>query len=38
MLMTPIHSEINCQILYTFNAIAGNFAIGTASINLSIRT
>jgi hypothetical protein len=30
--------EVNCQVLYTFNAILGNFAIGTASINLSIRT
>jgi len=31
-------SEINCQALYTFNQLAGNAALGLASINLSIRT
>ncbi|KAF8068974.1 hypothetical protein FPV67DRAFT_1448810 [Lyophyllum atratum] len=31
-------TEINCQVLYTFNQIAGNAAVGLASINLSIRT
>ncbi|TFK38033.1 hypothetical protein BDQ12DRAFT_135210 [Crucibulum laeve] len=30
--------EINCQTLYTFNQIAGDAAVGLASINLSIRT
>lgn len=29
---------MNCQVLYTFNQIFGNMAIGLASINLSIRT
>jgi len=33
-----VEKEINCQALYTFNAVAGNVALGTASINLSIRT
>ncbi|KAK2461215.1 hypothetical protein APHAL10511_006742 [Amanita phalloides] len=33
-----VTSEINCQALYTFNQVAGNFAIGTASINLALRT
>jgi len=33
-----VTTEVNCQALYTFNAIAGNMAIGLASINLSIRT
>lgn len=33
-----VETEINCQALYTFNALAGNVAIGAASINLSIRT
>ncbi|GLB42278.1 hypothetical protein LshimejAT787_1102930 [Lyophyllum shimeji] len=31
-------TKINCQALYTFNQIAGNAAVGLASINLSIRT
>jgi len=31
-------TKINCQVLYTFNQIAGNAAVGLASINLSIRT
>ncbi|KAG2008644.1 hypothetical protein CC2G_014052 [Coprinopsis cinerea AmutBmut pab1-1] len=31
-------SEINCQALYTFNQIAGDAAVGLASINLAIRT
>ncbi|KAI0918771.1 hypothetical protein AcV7_010415 [Taiwanofungus camphoratus] len=31
-------SEINCQALYTFNQLAGDAAVGLASINLSIRT
>lgn len=31
-------TEIDCQTLYTFNQIAGNAAVGLASINLSIRT
>lgn len=30
--------EINCQAIYTFNQIAGDAAVGLASINLSIRT
>ncbi|KAF9500675.1 hypothetical protein BDN71DRAFT_1440121 [Pleurotus eryngii] len=29
---------INCQALYTFNQLAGDAAVGLASINLSIRT
>ncbi|KAG1730802.1 uncharacterized protein EDB91DRAFT_1239011 [Suillus paluster] len=33
---TPI--EINCQALYAFNQLAGNAAVGLASINLSLRT
>jgi len=32
------HSELNCQALYTFNQCMGNFAIGMASVNLSLRT
>jgi len=32
------YSEIDCQVLYTFNQLAGDSAIGLASINLSIRT
>ncbi|EDR02612.1 uncharacterized protein LACBIDRAFT_308272 [Laccaria bicolor S238N-H82] len=31
-------SKVDCQTLYTFNQIAGDAAIGLASINLSIRT
>ncbi|OCH85027.1 hypothetical protein OBBRIDRAFT_740612 [Obba rivulosa] len=31
-------SEINCQALYTFDHLAGDAAVGLASINLSIRT
>ncbi|RDB29963.1 hypothetical protein Hypma_014178 [Hypsizygus marmoreus] len=31
-------TEINCQALYLFNQLAGNAAVGLASINLSIRT
>ncbi|KAF8636897.1 hypothetical protein AX17_003149 [Amanita inopinata Kibby_2008] len=31
-------SEINCQALYTFNQLAGDAAVGLASVNLSIRT
>jgi len=31
-------TKINCQALYTFNQLAGNAAVGLASINLSIRT
>jgi len=30
--------RINCQALYTFNQLAGDAAVGLASINLSIRT
>ncbi|KIM47111.1 hypothetical protein M413DRAFT_269993 [Hebeloma cylindrosporum] len=30
--------ELNCQALYTFNQLAGDAAVGLASINLSIRT
>ncbi|KAF7316096.1 hypothetical protein MIND_00127700 [Mycena indigotica] len=30
--------EINCQSLYTFNQLAGDAAVGFASINLSLRT
>ncbi|EDQ98835.1 uncharacterized protein LACBIDRAFT_296082 [Laccaria bicolor S238N-H82] len=33
-----VTSEVQCQVLYTFNQIAGNAAMGLASINLSIRT
>jgi hypothetical protein len=33
-----VETEINCPALYTFNAVAGNIAVGAASINLSIRT
>jgi hypothetical protein len=32
------HTELNCQALYTFNQCMGNFAIGMASVNLSLRT
>lgn len=31
-------TEINCQALYTFNQLAGDAAVGFASINLSLRT
>ncbi|RDB18872.1 hypothetical protein Hypma_014488 [Hypsizygus marmoreus] len=31
-------TKINCQVLYLFNQLAGNAAVGLASINLSIRT
>ncbi|KAK7441028.1 hypothetical protein VKT23_016809 [Stygiomarasmius scandens] len=30
--------ELDCQALYTFNQLAGNAAVGLASINLSLRT
>jgi len=33
-----VTQEVDCQALYTFNQCMGNFAIGMASINLSIRT
>jgi len=33
-----VTTEVNCQALYTFNALFGNAAIGMASINLSLRT
>jgi hypothetical protein len=33
-----IQSEIRCDILFTFNQIAGDAAVGLASINLAIRT
>jgi len=32
------NTEINCQALYAFNQLAGDAAVGLASINLSIRT
>ncbi|KAK2461216.1 hypothetical protein APHAL10511_006743 [Amanita phalloides] len=32
------YTEIDCQALYTFNQLAGDAAVGLASINLSIRT
>ncbi|KAF8652372.1 hypothetical protein AX16_004400 [Volvariella volvacea WC 439] len=31
-------TEVNCQPLFTFNQIAGDAAVGLASINLSVRT
>ncbi|KAI0806186.1 hypothetical protein BC629DRAFT_1437664 [Irpex lacteus] len=31
-------TEINCQALYTFDQLAGDGAVGLASINLAIRT
>lgn len=31
-------TKVDCQSLYTFNALFGNAAIGFASINLSLRT
>jgi hypothetical protein len=31
-------SEIHCQALFTFNQLAGDAAVGLASINLAIRT
>lgn len=31
-------TEVNCQALYTFDQLAGDAAVGLASINLSIRT
>ncbi|KIJ62163.1 hypothetical protein HYDPIDRAFT_136711 [Hydnomerulius pinastri MD-312] len=31
-------SEVNCQALYAFNQLAGDAAVGLASINLSLRT
>ncbi|KAF8887540.1 hypothetical protein BD779DRAFT_1611503 [Infundibulicybe gibba] len=33
-----IGMEVNCQALFTFNQLAGDAAVGLASINLSIRT
>ncbi|TFY82730.1 hypothetical protein EWM64_g1281 [Hericium alpestre] len=32
-----VQVEVNCQALYTFNQCLGNFAIGLACVNLSIR-
>ncbi|KAF8735896.1 hypothetical protein AX14_001276 [Amanita brunnescens Koide BX004] len=32
------YTPIDCQVLYTFNQLAGDASIGLASINLSIRT
>ncbi|TFK73442.1 hypothetical protein BDN72DRAFT_734008, partial [Pluteus cervinus] len=33
-----VFRKLNCRALFTFNQIAGNAAIGLASINLSVRT
>ncbi|OAX41297.1 hypothetical protein K503DRAFT_685802 [Rhizopogon vinicolor AM-OR11-026] len=33
-----VSKEINCHTLYAFNQLAGNAAVGLASINLSLRT
>ncbi|THH19340.1 hypothetical protein EW146_g1796 [Bondarzewia mesenterica] len=33
-----VTTEVNCQSLYTFNQVAGNFSIAMASVNLSLRT
>jgi membrane protein implicated in regulation of membrane protease activity len=33
-----VTTQLNCQVLYTFNQTMGNMAIGLASINLSLRT
>ncbi|TFK73444.1 hypothetical protein BDN72DRAFT_875763 [Pluteus cervinus] len=33
-----VTTRVDCQSLYTFNALTGNAAIGLASINLSLRT
>ncbi|KAF5310548.1 hypothetical protein D9619_008200 [Psilocybe cf. subviscida] len=33
-----VTTEVDCQSLYTFNQLAGDAALGLASINLSIRT
>ncbi|KAG1747393.1 hypothetical protein EDB19DRAFT_1894007 [Suillus lakei] len=38
LLFALIGIEINCQALYAFNQLAGNAAVGLASINLSLRT
>ncbi|KAG7448465.1 uncharacterized protein BT62DRAFT_979501 [Guyanagaster necrorhizus] len=38
LLFALIGMEVNCQALYTFNQLAGNAAVGLASINLSLRT
>ncbi|KAG1849970.1 hypothetical protein F4604DRAFT_1970794 [Suillus subluteus] len=38
LLFALIGIEINCQALYAFNQLAGNAAVGLASINLSFRT
>ncbi|KAF8815103.1 hypothetical protein BYT27DRAFT_7216821 [Phlegmacium glaucopus] len=38
LLVALIGVRINCQALYTFNQLAGDAAVGLASINLSIRT
>ncbi|KAL4246696.1 hypothetical protein ABKN59_009040 [Abortiporus biennis] len=38
LIALDITTEINCQALYTFNQLAGNAAMGFASINLAIRT
>lgn len=35
---SPKSREFNCQALYTFNQLAGDAAVGLASVNLSIRT
>jgi len=33
-----VTGQVDCQSLYTFNQLAGDAAVGLASINLSIRT
>ncbi|KAI0346491.1 hypothetical protein BDW22DRAFT_764803 [Trametopsis cervina] len=38
LMALDITTEINCQALYTFDQLAGDGAVGLASINLAIRT
>ncbi|KAH9914943.1 uncharacterized protein B0H18DRAFT_1087703 [Fomitopsis serialis] len=38
LFLALIGMEVNCQALYTFDQLAGDAAVGFASINLSIRT
>ena len=36
VIVLNVHSGLNCQALSTFNQCIGNFAIGMASVDLSL--
>ncbi|KIP12126.1 hypothetical protein PHLGIDRAFT_98489 [Phlebiopsis gigantea 11061_1 CR5-6] len=38
LIALDVTTEVNCQVLYTFNQLVGDAAVGLASINLAIRT